>query len=447
VDGLLRRWWWLMGFAVLGNGLIVAWCAAQNVFGSAPSQKSSFGASMKEGFSKIGDFFAPKSTPAESIRPDDPTSLKNDSKPSPKLYVAVARLYEQSGKTKEAELSYQRALKEDPQNLNALLSYARMKENLGEIEAAMAFYRRAVNAHPQQAVAHNHLGLCYARQNRQQEAIEEIVQAVRLDSRNTLYRNNLAAVLVEQNRLSEAFTALREVHGDAAAYYNLGYLLQKKGDLAAAEHHFVYALRVDPKMDSAQRWLNYLRGKGPGTQLAQQPQSREPLRVTRLPQAPDSSVRLVSPPPAAAPHSTPSGSPADLRKPAWPSKGPSPGASDANAPARTPSKPLRDSVAPPLASPTRQLRPVRVPRSQTKASPPAPAPQPPRNISPPSNVPVPLPQVPPDPPELNTPIRLPPISARKLRNSPTTVKSDVELATHLESKTEGETPVAPLPPE
>ena len=112
--------------------------------------------------------------------------------------------------------------------------------------------------YPQQASVHNNLGLCYARQNRLDEAVAALGHAIRLDAKNPLYRNNIAAVLVDQGRVNEAFLHLRAVHGDAAAYYNLGYLLNKKGQPQAALQDFRLALQADPSMDAARRWVEYL---------------------------------------------------------------------------------------------------------------------------------------------------------------------------------------------
>ena len=84
--------------------------------------------------------------------------------------------------------------------------------------------------------------MCYARQNRLDDAVAELGRAIRLDAKNPLYRNNIAAVLVDQGRMTDALLHLRAVHGDAAAYYNLGYLLNKKGQLQAALVNFKLAL-------------------------------------------------------------------------------------------------------------------------------------------------------------------------------------------------------------
>jgi tetratricopeptide (TPR) repeat protein len=419
VNVLFQRCWVLISLFALGNGLGGAFCAAQDVFGSAPAKKSSFSDSLKGGFNKIGEFFVPKSQAGKSADLNDPTSLKSNAKPGPELYVAVARLYEQSGKFAEAEANYQKALKEKPGDLAALLNYGRMKEKLNESNAALMLYQQAVQRHPRAASAHNYLGLFYERQNKHQEAAREIAQAMQLDPRNLLYRNNCATVLVEQNRLAEAFAVMREVHGDAAAYYNLGYMLHKKGDLPAAEHHFAQALRVDPRMAAAQRWLNYLHHQDRRIQDREpQPQIREASRSGGRPTSQSLPVRPLSHP---------------LRVPESSSPAVSPGGKSA---------PPTSSVVP-INPPPRSDPPVHI-------SPPADAPPkgsgwtPPQNYTPP--IAAPLSATPPDPPELETPKRLPPISARGGKKLPPPDAAQVELTSHTET-CPPETPTAPLPPE
>jgi Tfp pilus assembly protein PilF len=174
---------------------------------------------------------------------------------------------------------------------------------------AVEFYQKAIKAHPKEASVYNNMGLCFARKKKIKEASTALEQAVRLDPRNVLYRNNLAAIQVEQNRLSEAFDTLRYVHGEANAYYNMGYLLSKKGNNEAAEHHFAQALMMDPTMEPAQRWLAYLHGG------QSQPTSMERnFKVVDPPRTPDRSQAQVASRIAPPSNSTPSPQPNPSRQ-------------------------------------------------------------------------------------------------------------------------------------
>ncbi|MCC6126591.1 MAG: tetratricopeptide repeat protein [Pirellulales bacterium] len=241
------------------SGFLSPRCAAQDTFGGAPS-KPSFTDSVKQSFSKVGEAFSSKPK-TNSLPDDDPTLLKSEGKPSVDLYLTLAKHFEETNKPAQAEEQYQKALRQSPNHLAAMLGYAHFMENHGRYEDAVNLYQRTIKTHPQNASAHNNLGLCHARGKKLKEATAAIGQAVQLDPRNPLYRNNVAALLVEQNRPTEAFENLRSVHGDAKAYYNLGYLLSKKGDKSSAEHHFKQALRIDPTLEPAQRWLCYLQNK------------------------------------------------------------------------------------------------------------------------------------------------------------------------------------------
>ena len=227
--------------------------------GSASSSSgNSFTDSVKKGFSSLTKPFSSSKAPDST---EDGSSLNNKSKPSVELYCSVASLYEQGGKLGEAEAQYQMALKEKPTHLKAMLGYARLMETQQRYPEAEALYQKALKAHPGDASIYNSIGLGMARRKKYKEASDALAQAVRLEPKNPLYTNNLATVLVDQNRLAEAFTVMRDVHGEAAAYYNIGYLLQKKGRMDVAEHHFMQALRSDPTMGEAKAWLDRLQKK------------------------------------------------------------------------------------------------------------------------------------------------------------------------------------------
>jgi tetratricopeptide (TPR) repeat protein len=277
---LARHWptLWTASLALLWLGIagaVAARCsvadAQQTADSDGKSWADSVSSSVKQGFTKLGQAVSP-SPPIRVPNPaDDPVSLKNKAKPGPDLYVAVAQYYQQSNKLAEAEQQYLLALKEKPDHLAALLGIAQLKDQQGKLEEAVQLYQRAIKAHPQQAAIYNNLGLCYARQGRLDDAVAAMTRAIQLEPKNRLYRNNIASVLVDQNRVREAFTHLREAHGEAAAYYNLGYLLNKKGQTQAAMQQFAFALKVDPTMDAAQRWLDYLQRTTAQARLAQHP--------------------------------------------------------------------------------------------------------------------------------------------------------------------------------
>jgi tetratricopeptide (TPR) repeat protein len=246
---------------------------------SKESWSSSFTSSVKRGFNKIGQALDPKGSSAKAVPEDDAIALKNQGKPSPELYVAIARRSEEIGNQADAEQQYQAALRINADHLPALLGYARLKEQLGLANEAVALYRQAAKSHPREPSVHNNIGLFYARQGRLDDAVAAMTVAVQLAPKNPLYRNNIATVLVDQCRFREAYSHLRSVFSEASAYYNMGYLLNKKGQTQAAMQNFALALRADPSMAPAQRWIEHLQKTTTQARLPHHP-AAEGLRIT-----------------------------------------------------------------------------------------------------------------------------------------------------------------------
>jgi Flp pilus assembly protein TadD len=405
---LLKRRTLIFGLAAwVGLGWLMAiHCLGQEANGQNPNQQSSVTGSIKSGFNKVGDFFTPK--PSHKAPPtDDAISLKTPGKPGPELYTAIAKLYEESGKYADADKYYQMALNEKTDDLNAMLGYAKFQENQGRINEAVALYQRAVQTHPKEGAAYNNLGLCFARRGKLNEAASALGQAVQLDPRNPLYRNNLATVLVDQNRLPEAFANLRDVHGEAGAYYNMGYLLNKKGQTEAAEHNFVQALKIDPKMVAAQKWLMYLHDKSRETAMGG-PSGDGAIRMGSTTNSSHFPAKVISPP---TPNATGPMS--------YPSQNPMP-------------YPAQNSISAPgpsiSAGPSTQVRMPPstagfsvVGRSDDTAKAPAQS------------------DAPPLPPIINSPQRLPPISLRQPAASAGTYQGN--------PNTNNPNSIAPLPPD
>ena len=259
--------------------------AQQTASSSDQSWWDSVSSGFKQGCDKLVHPFGPPKPPTVVPGPEDEAiSLKSKGKPGPGTHVAIAQLYEQSNRMAEAEAEYQLALKDKEVHdyLPALLGYAHLQDQLGKSKEAIELYQRAVRVYPQQASVHNNLGLCYARQSRLDEAVAAMNLAIKLDPKNPLYRNNIAAVQVDQGRISEALVNLRAAHADASAYYNVGYLLNKKGQPQAAIQYFRLAVQADPSMEAARRWVVYLQRS-----MAQARLSPNPIGA---------GVRVITPP-------------------------------------------------------------------------------------------------------------------------------------------------------
>lgn len=256
---------WLLATAVLLGSGSGPWDSERtSTAQAAPNSVSSFGQSVSDGFKSGMKKLSNAVTPDPAVKPaDDPVSLNSKSKPSPELHISLGLLAEQKGNLPEAERRYQAALKLQSNHLGALLAYARLKDRQNQFAEAIRLYQQALQAHPNEAIVCNDLGLCYARNRRLQEARPQLERAVQLKPNETLYRNNLATLLVELGDVDRAFQHFVAVHGEAVAYYNLGYLMQKKGEPKSAALLFAKALEKDPSMGDARAWLEALGGQPP----------------------------------------------------------------------------------------------------------------------------------------------------------------------------------------
>ncbi|ADB16843.1 Tetratricopeptide TPR_2 repeat protein [Pirellula staleyi DSM 6068] len=253
---------------------------------------------------------------------EDPVSLSTKPKKvGPDVYVAAARLLENQGKFEEAQAQYDKALKVSPKDLNTLVSLARMYDRQGQSAKAVELYRKAIAAHPESGMAYNDLGLCYARQKDLPQSMANLHKAVELQPANVKYRNNLATVQVEAGRADEAIKTLSAVNPQAVAHYNVGYLLEQKGNAQGAAQHMARAVELDPSMQAAREMLAKLEGSMSEGQLpVAQMQQQAAAMMARAPQyqayqPQQSSAPVYQPAPAAASGTTYSPAPYQMAPP------------------------------------------------------------------------------------------------------------------------------------
>ena len=216
--------------------------------------------SFKQTRSSISSAFKIQSkvTPAA-----DPTRLDNHPANaelvSADLHYHAGRVFESTNSLQVAASHYRDALTRSPNDPRLVLSYSRVQDRAGNFAEAEAGYRRAIALVPNDAKAFNDLAMCHNRQGKWDLAISNLQQAVQLDPGSALYRNNLALVLVDSGRPADALPQLVAVHGEAAAHYNLGYMLLDRNHQAEAEQHFMRALELDPELQQAQEMLVFAR--------------------------------------------------------------------------------------------------------------------------------------------------------------------------------------------
>jgi Tfp pilus assembly protein PilF len=219
--------------------------------GPKPAEPTGMAGVWKKSTSSMAGMFAAKpETQPDATRLDAPSR-----KVGPEVHIAAARLMENQNNFTDAEEQYQKALKISPNDLNSLIGMARLHDRQGESAQALQYYERALKSHAKSALVHNDVGLCYARQQQLDKSLQSLSQAVQLEPENARYRNNLATVLVEAGRTNEALAHLSQTGSEAVAYYNVGYLLHKRGQQGQAVQHVQHAITLDPGLTPAREML------------------------------------------------------------------------------------------------------------------------------------------------------------------------------------------------
>jgi tetratricopeptide (TPR) repeat protein len=147
------------------------------------------------------------------------TPLRTD---SPEVDLAVAQAERVAGAFQRAEAAYERALREDPTNRNALLGLAQLYMEWDRPDAAIRLLTGAGDRGLLDGKLWLWLERAYARRT---DGLDRAVAC-----------------------LSQAMDLMPN---EAAAYYDAGLLLERKGDLVAAVDRFTQAVRLDRRYAEA----------------------------------------------------------------------------------------------------------------------------------------------------------------------------------------------------
>jgi tetratricopeptide (TPR) repeat protein len=166
----------------------------------------------------------------------------------------------QSGDLKGAERFYDKVLKVDRANPDALNLKGVVLSDTGYHQHALSFLDRAAKALPGFADPHFNKGLALSALGRDAEALDAYAQAIRLRPNYGDARLNHGLLLFKARRADDAIAAFRDMTQncpmDARGFYNLGACLEKSLPAIAAERRgavagesaaaFERALALDP---------------------------------------------------------------------------------------------------------------------------------------------------------------------------------------------------------
>jgi protein O-mannosyl-transferase len=216
-------------------------------------------------------------------------ALKKNPKNLPAVHYSLGRVYSQMGDDEAAISHFEKYLREDPEDIQALCETGSIYLRMGLMDKADAYFQRVLATRPDFAPVHSGLGDLYVRKGMFQEAIDEYRKALRIDPGSSKVRLQLAeayskkgrveealvelkgviaahpeqpeaylslgAVYLRIGRLEEAFRNLEKALSmdsrNAEIYNNLGVGYRKKGQIDEAIAHYRKAIEIDPKRPDA----------------------------------------------------------------------------------------------------------------------------------------------------------------------------------------------------
>ncbi len=163
-----------------------------------------------------------------------------------KAQLAFARWKEDMGQYPEALQRYQEILTADPDNLSARLGIARIEFAAGRSAEAQKILQAAAVRSPNSPEVWIELGRIHAKQESWNEAIASFQKASDINATDQVARYELGIAYARAGHMTEAVNHLNFAVGEAAAMYNVGFVLHEQNRPGEAATWFNRALAAHP---------------------------------------------------------------------------------------------------------------------------------------------------------------------------------------------------------
>jgi tetratricopeptide (TPR) repeat protein len=183
----------------------------------------------------------------------------------PENHLNLALLYVQMGRTGEAELQLQTALRLDPGFVPAMVNLADLYRMQQRDDEGRKWLEKAIATTPNAAEPIHALGLLEIRQKRYQEALVLLEKAAALQPSNVHYSYVYAVALNSSEQPERAIAVLEEAHrrrpADRQVLAGLISFERDKGDLSAAAGYARQLVQLTPDDPEARALLAQLQGQ------------------------------------------------------------------------------------------------------------------------------------------------------------------------------------------
>lgn len=165
-------------------------------------------------------------------------------------HMTLGLALERQGQTEEAIAQFAEALRIHRDYAEAHMTLGRLLNREARTEEAVHHLSEALRVHPDYVEAHLTLGQISSRQGKTKNAMDHFAEILRNDPNHQEAHMALGIALGKQGKLGQAmdhFTEVLRIDPDnAKAHYNLGIALAREGEIEKAVVQLSEALRIDP---------------------------------------------------------------------------------------------------------------------------------------------------------------------------------------------------------
>jgi tetratricopeptide (TPR) repeat protein len=143
----------------------------------------------------------------------------------------------------DEETIWRATLKENPDSWMVHKTFGLVLKLKGRLDEAEAEYRKALRLKPQAETFYN-LAIILESRNELQEALALYIEATKLNPYHWAIYNNLGSVQVRLGRMDDAIASFEKglsFHPSYVTHYNIGLLLEERGDKKRSQEHFLAA--------------------------------------------------------------------------------------------------------------------------------------------------------------------------------------------------------------
>jgi tetratricopeptide (TPR) repeat protein len=162
-----------------------------------------------------------------------------------------------------AREGYQKAIKQEPKNKNAMLGIARFYGKVGEREKALEAYKKYLTAYPTESAVAHEVAMMHARWKDWNGACAWCEFTLKIDPENRAVKKTQGFSLAFAGKWDEAFSTLCQIMPEAQARHNLAGLLDHMGHTEASKQQLQLAVKADPSFKLARDFLTELENPQP----------------------------------------------------------------------------------------------------------------------------------------------------------------------------------------